>query len=89
MIVATGGPVVAHIGTMVAEGADAHGLGHLGGGFQRADGAAGARVQQVHRQHGTEENRDPDREIDRAGIEHFHLARKDHLHTNFIFPVLI
>ena len=37
---------------------------------QRADGAAGAGVQEVHGQQRRDQHRDPDREIDRAGVEH-------------------
>ena len=37
---------------------------------QRADGAAGAGIQQVHGQQRREQHGDPDCEIDRAGIEH-------------------
>ena len=37
---------------------------------QRADGPAGARVQQVHGQQRGDQHRDPDREIDGAGVDH-------------------
>ena len=44
---------------------------------QRADRAAGAGIQQVHGQQRRDENPDPDRKIDRAGIEHFEIADRE------------
>ena len=44
---------------------------------QRADRAAGAGVQQVHGQQRRDQHRDPDREIDRAGIEHPEIADRE------------
>ena len=45
-------------GELVAEGGDAHGLGHRGAALQRADRAAGARIQQVdHGQRGQQRDR--------------------------------
>ncbi|MEY9899289.1 hypothetical protein ABIA44_003463 [Bradyrhizobium sp. USDA 329] len=41
---------------------------------QRADGTAGAGVQEVHRQQGREDHGDPDRVIDRARREHLERA---------------
>jgi hypothetical protein len=41
---------------------------------QRADRAAGAGVQEVHGQERRDQHRDPDREIDRAGIQHTQRA---------------
>ena len=44
---------------------------------QRADRAAGAGIQQVHGQQCRDQHRDPDREIDRAGIEHPEIADRE------------
>ena len=44
---------------------------------QRADRAAGAGVQKVHGQQRRDQYRDPDREIDRAGIEHPEIADRE------------
>ncbi len=41
---------------------------------QCADRAAGARVQQVHGEQRCDQHRDPDREIDRSGVEHLQRA---------------
>ena len=41
---------------------------------QRADGAAGAGIQQVHGQERASEHREPDRVIDRAGVDHLERA---------------
>ena len=47
---------------------------------QRADRAAGTGVQQVHAQQRADQHRDPDRVVDRAGIEH--LERADRQRRN-------
>jgi hypothetical protein len=41
---------------------------------QRADGAAGARVQEVRGEQCANQHREPDRVIDRAGVDHLERA---------------
>src|ERR1700690_2524052 len=53
---------------------DAERLGGDMSAPQRADRAAGARVQEVHGEQRAEQDRDPDREIDRSGVDHFERA---------------
>ena len=44
---------------------------------QRADGAAGAGVQQVHGEQRRDQHRDPDREIDRTRVDHPQRADRE------------
>ena len=58
----------------------AKGLGRDVSASQRADGAAGAGIQQVHGEQRRDQHRDPDREIDRVGAQH--LQRADRQRRN-------
>jgi len=66
-------------GDLVAEGADAHGLGHLRAALERADGSARARVQQIDQRHRTGNQNGPAKDKEQTALANVHLKGREAL----------